>query len=29
MAQHDRSIDFHAQYSAHYKTRIPHFPRDI
>ena len=29
MAQHDRSIDFHAQYGAHYKTRIPHFPRDL
>ena len=29
MAQHDRSISFHAQYGAHYKTRIPHFPRDL
>ena len=29
MAQHDRSIEFHAQYGAHYKTRIPHFPRDL
>lgn len=29
MAQNDRSIDFHAQYGAHYKTRIPHFPRDL
>lgn len=29
MAQSDRTIDFHAQYGAHYKTRIPHYPRDI
>lgn len=29
MAQNDRSISFHAQYGAHYKTRIPHFPRDL
>jgi ribosome biogenesis protein ENP2 len=29
MAQQDRSIDFHAQYGAHYKTRIPHYPRDL
>lgn len=29
MAQHDRTIDFHAQYGAHYKTRIPHYPRDL
>ncbi len=29
MAQNDRSIDFHAQYGAHYKTRIPHYPRDL
>lgn len=29
MAQNDRSIDFHAQYGAHFKTRIPHYPRDL
>jgi ribosome biogenesis protein ENP2 len=29
MAHTDRSIDFHAQYGAHYKTRIPHYPRDL
>jgi ribosome biogenesis protein ENP2 len=29
MAQSDRTIEFHAQYGAHYKTRIPHFPRDL
>ncbi len=29
MAQSDRTIDFHAQYGAHYKTRLPHFPRDL
>jgi ribosome biogenesis protein ENP2 len=29
MAQADRSIDFHAQYGAHYRTRIPHYPRDL
>lgn len=25
----DRSIEFHAQYGKHYKTRIPKFPRDM
>lgn len=25
----DRSIEFHAQYGKHYKTRIPRFPRDM
>lgn len=29
MAQVDRTIEFHAQYGAHYKTRIPHYPRDL
>lgn len=29
MAQTDRTIEFHAQYGAHYKTRIPHYPRDL
>ena len=29
MAQQDRSVAFHAQYGAHYTTRIPHFPRDL
>lgn len=29
MAQNDRSIVFHAQYGAHFKTRIPHHPRDL
>ena len=29
MAQTDRNIDFHAQYGAHYKTRIPYTPRDL
>ena len=25
----DRTIEFHAQYGKHYKTRIPKFPRDM
>lgn len=25
----DRSIELHAQYGRHYKTRIPRFPRDM
>jgi len=29
MANHDRSIEFHAQYGRHYKLRVPHFPRDM
>jgi len=29
MAQTDRTIEFHAQYGSHYKTRIPHYPRDL
>ena len=29
MVEKDRSIDIHAQYGNHYKTRIPHYPRDL
>lgn len=25
----DRTIEFHAQYGKHYKTRVPKFPRDM
>jgi len=25
----DRSVEFHAQYGRHYKTRVPKFPREI
>ena len=25
----DRSVEFHAQYGRHYKTRVPKFPRDL
>ena len=29
VAERDRTIELHAQYGSHFKTRIPHFPRDM
>lgn len=29
IAEADRSIELHAQYGFHFKTRIPHYPRDM